>query len=163
MKRIRYLNGNVDLIDAKLMEALAQDGRVSMKQLATLVGLSAPSVAERVKRLEDVGMIEGYGARLNARALGYPLSVFIRVRPMPGELSRVADLLAAKNQIIECDRVTGDDCFVARAVVRSVDELERLIDDILPFATTNTSIIQSSPVPRRMPPVADGERSGRTR
>ena len=104
-----------------------------------------------VRRLEEAGVIEGYSARLNPGALGLPLAVLIRVRPLPGELNHVAKLLAKKPSIVECDRVTGDDCFVAKAYVQTVDELEKLIDDLLPFATTNTAIIQSSPVKRRIP------------
>lgn len=154
MKRVRYLNGAIDEIDASLLTILSEDGRIALKDLAARVGLSAPSVAERLRRLEEAGIIEGYGAKLNARALGLSLAVYIRIRPMPGELTRVADLLADKPEVIECDRVTGDDCFVAKALVRSVDELEQLIDDILPYATTNTSVIQSSPVRRRMPVVS---------
>jgi Lrp/AsnC family leucine-responsive transcriptional regulator len=77
----------------------------------------------------------------------------MRIRPMPGELHRVAKLLAKKTSVVECDRVTGDDCFVAKAHVQTVEELERLIDDILPLATTNTAIIQSSPVKRRIPEI----------
>ena len=115
--------------------------------------MSSPSVAERIRRLEEVGIIESYGATLNAQALGFPFVVSIRVRPIPGELQRVSALLASKPEVIECDRVTGDDCFIAKAVVASVADLEKLIDDILPFATTNTALIQSSPVRRRIPPL----------
>jgi Lrp/AsnC family transcriptional regulator, leucine-responsive regulatory protein len=153
MKRVRYVNGEIDEIDAQILRTLAEEGRLAMKDLAARIGLSAPSATERVRRLEDVGVIEGYGAKINAQALGASLAVYIRVRPMPGELAHVAELLAGKPEIVECDRVTGDDCFVAKAFVPSVDDLERLIDDLLPFATTNTSVIQSSPVRRRMPAI----------
>jgi len=119
--------------------------------LAGRIGLSSPSTAERVRRLEEASVIEGYSARLNPGALGLPLAVLIRIRPLPGELNHVARLLAKKPSIVECDRVTGDDCFVAKAYVQTVDELEKLIDDLLPFATTNTAIIQSSPFKRRIP------------
>ena len=152
MRRDRYqLVKGIDYIDARIIAALVADGRIALKDLAQQVGLSAPSVAERVRRLEQVGVIEGYGAKVSAAALGMPLAVYIRVRPLPGELQRVSELLASRREVIECDRVTGDDCFVARAVLASVAELEALIDELLPFATTNTAVIQSSPVPRRMP------------
>jgi Lrp/AsnC family leucine-responsive transcriptional regulator len=155
MRRDRYqLVNGIDDIDARIIAALVADGRMALKDLAEHVGLSAPSVAERVRRLEQVGVIEGYGAKVNAAALGMPLAVYIRVRPLPGELQRVSELLASRREVIECDRVTGDDCFVARAVLASVAELEALIDELLPFATTNTAVIQSSPVPRRMPALA---------
>lgn len=124
-----------------------------MAELARRVGLSAPSVGERVKRLEESGIIEGYGARINPAALGLALSAWLRIRPVPGELSQVATLLQGIEAVVECDRVTGEDCFLARVHVRSVAELETVIDRIAPHAMTNTAIIQSSPVPRRLPPI----------
>jgi Lrp/AsnC family leucine-responsive transcriptional regulator len=107
-----------------------------------------------MKRLEEAGVIQGYSARINPAALGLPLTAWLRVRPVPGELARVADILRVLPEIVECDRVTGEDCFVARAHLRSVTELERLIDRIIPFAMTNTAIVQSSPVERRLPPLS---------
>lgn len=151
MRRNRNVTAGLDEIDVLILKALVENARVPIKSLASRIGLSSPSTAERVRRLEEAGVIEGYSARLNPGAVGLPLAVLIRIRPMPGELPRVARLLAKKPSIVECDRVTGDDCFVARAFVQSVDELEKLIDDLLPFATTNTAIIQSSPVRRRVP------------
>jgi Lrp/AsnC family leucine-responsive transcriptional regulator len=106
-----------------------------------------------MKRLEEAGVIEGYTVRINPQALGLPLAAWLRIRPVPGELKRVAEILRSLPAIVECDRITGDDCFIARAHVRSVAELESLIDAIIPYAMTNTSIIQSSPVPRRLPPI----------
>jgi DNA-binding Lrp family transcriptional regulator len=94
-------------------------------------------------------VIQGYTARVNPKALGLPLAVWLRVRPLPGQLRKVAEFLQELPEIVECDRITGEDCFIARAYVRSVEDLERLIDTIIPYATTNTSIIQSSPVERR--------------
>jgi Lrp/AsnC family leucine-responsive transcriptional regulator len=136
-----------------ILKALVENARVPVKTLAGRIGLSSPSTAERIRRLEEAGVIEGYSARLNPSALGLPVAVLMRIRPMPGELHRVAKLLAKKTSVVECDRVTGDDCFVAKAHVQTVEELERLIDDILPLATTNTAIIQSSPVKRRIPEI----------
>jgi Lrp/AsnC family leucine-responsive transcriptional regulator len=154
MRRLRYENLPLDAIDTRIIQALSQDGRVSTAELARRVGLSPPSVAERVKRLEENGVIEGYAAQINPAALGYALSAYLRIRPVPGELAKVAAILADIPAIVECDRVTGDDCFIARAHLRSVEELEQVIDRIIPFAMTNTAIIQSSPVARRLPPVS---------
>jgi len=151
VKRLRYENGDLDRADAAIVTALAENARISTAELARSVGLSAPSVAERMRRLEEAGFIEGYAARINPQALGLPLAAWLRIRPLPGELARVADILRGLPAIVECDRITGEDCFLARAHVASVAELETLIDEIIPFAMTNTSIIQSSPVPRRLP------------
>ena len=151
MKRLRYENGNIDPVDAKILRALAKDARISTAKLARAVGLSAPSVAERVRRLEEGGVIEGYSVKINAAALGLPLAAWLRIRPIPGQLQKVAEILQGLPEIIECDRITGEDCFIARAHLRSVGDLERLIDQIIPYAMTNTAIIQSSPVVARSP------------
>jgi Lrp/AsnC family leucine-responsive transcriptional regulator len=153
MKRLRFENGPIDEIDSGLLEALNRDARQSVADLARLVGLSPPSVTERIRRLEEAGLIEGYTIRLNAAALGLPLAAWLRVRPLPGQLQIVADILRSLPQITQCDRITGEDCFLAKAHVRSIADLERLIDKIIPHAMTNTSIIQSSPVAPRLPPI----------
>ena len=159
MKRLRYENFDLDALDARLLQALGADARISMAELARSVGLSAPSVSERVRRLEEAGVIEGYCVKVNPRALGRPLAAWLRVRPIPGQLKKVADILRRLPEITECDRITGDDCFIARAYVASIEDLEALVDEIIPFATTNTAIIQSTPVERRLPPIPSG-RSG---
>jgi Lrp/AsnC family transcriptional regulator, leucine-responsive regulatory protein len=153
MKRLRYENGDIDPVDAKILRALARDARTSTAELSRAVGLSAPSVSERVKRLEESGVIEGYSVKINAAAIGLPLAAWLRIRPIPGQLQKVAEILQGLPEIVECDRITGEDCFIARAHLRSVADLERLIDQIIPYAMTNTSIIQSSPVERRLPPI----------
>ena len=154
MKRLRYENGSLDAVDESLLEALIANARISNAELARHVGLSAPSVAERIKRLEEAGVIDGFTIRINPEALGLPISAWLRIRPIPGQLHKVVDVLRALPEIVECDRITGEDCFVARAHVKSVLDLERLIDEVIPYAMTNTSIIQSSPVERRLPPIS---------
>ena len=153
MKRLRFENGDLDGTDAQLLEALAADARQPVAELARLVGLSPPSVAERIKRLEEAGVIRGYAAQIDPKALGRPLAAWLRVRPLPGKLKQVAAILQGLPEVVECDRITGEDCFLAKAHLRSVEELEAVIDRIIPYAMTNTSIIQSAPVPRRLPPV----------
>lgn len=153
MKRRRYENGGLDPLDAKILRALATDARSSIAELAREIGLSAPSVSERVKRLEEAGVIRGYAANVNPKALGLPFAAYIRIRPMPGQLKKVAKILDGLGAVVECDRITGEDCFIAKAHVRTIEELEKLIDQILPYGMTNTSIIQSSPVERRLPPI----------
>ncbi len=154
MKRLGFENGALDRIDARILAALAGNARMSTADLARSVGLSPPSVTERVRRLEDAGVITGYEARIAPSGIGYPVSAWLRVRPVPGELSRVADILRGIPEITECDRVTGEDCFLARVHVAAVTDLERIIDQIIPYAMTNTAIVQSSTVPPRLPPIA---------
>ena len=150
MKRLRYENGEIDRTDTKLLDALVADARISIAELARLVGLSPPSVSERIKRLEEARVIEGYTVKINPKALGLPLAAWLRIRPIPGQLHKVTEILQGLPNIVECDRITGEDCFIARAHIRSVEDLERLIDKIMPYAMTNTSIVQSSPVERRL-------------
>lgn len=154
MNRLQNGKATIDTVDAAILKALAVNARMPNSDLARLVGLSAPSTSERVKRLEDSGVIRGYHAEIDPTALGLSLALNIRVRPMPGQLNKLADLLKALPDIVECHRVTGDDCYVAVAHVASVAAMEKLIDRIIPLGTTNTSVIQSSPVPRRMPEIA---------
>lgn len=158
MKRLRYENGEIDRIDTKLLDALVGDARISMAELARLVGLSPPSVSERIKRLEEARVIEGYTVKIDPKALGLPLAAWLRIRPIPGQLRMVTEILQGLPNIVECDRITGEDCFIARAHIRSVEDLERLIDKINPYAMTNTSIVQSSPVERRLPPITSRKR-----
>lgn len=154
----------MDATDLKLLHALAADARISIAELARAVGLSSPSVSERIRRLEEAEVIEGYTVRISPKALGLPLAAWLRIRPIPGQLQKVAEILQRLPEIVECDRVTGEDCFIARAHVGSVEELERLIDQIIPYSMTNTSIIQSSPVERRLPPIRlpTGKKAHRT-
>lgn len=154
MKHLRSKSATLDAVDVKLLAALITNARISNAELARLVKLSGPSVADRLRRLEEADVIAGYSVRINPAALGLPIAAWLRIRPTPGQLPKVADILRGLPEIVECDRVTGEDCFIARAYVRTVGDLERLIDKIIPFAMTNTSIIQSSPVERRLPPIA---------
>ena len=158
MKRLRYENGEIDPTDTKLLDALVADARISIAELARLVGLSPPSVSERIKRLEEARVIEGYTVKIDPKALGLPLAAWLRIRPIPGQLRKVTEILQGLANIVECDRITGEDCFIARAHIRSVEDLERLIDKINPYAMTNTSIVQSSPVERRLPPITSRQR-----
>jgi Lrp/AsnC family leucine-responsive transcriptional regulator len=153
MKRLRYENGEIDAVDARILAALVDDARASVAVLARLVGLSAPTVSERIARLEDAGVIEGYTLTISPKALGLPIAAWLRIRPIPGQLQKVAEILRELPEIVECDRITGEDCFIARAHVASIGALEKLIDQVIPYATTNTSIIQSSPIKRRLPPI----------
>lgn len=148
----------MDGVDAAILDVLIENARVSIADLARRVGLSPPSVSERLKRLEEARVITGYSIAVDPAALGLPIAAWIRVRPLPGELTRVVTILQALPEIVECDRITGEDCFLAKAHLRSVEDLEALLDEVIPYATTNTSIIQSSPVPRRLPIVPRKER-----
>ncbi|WP_067454688.1 Lrp/AsnC family transcriptional regulator [Actinomadura macra] len=142
-----------DDVDLRIVAELQRDGRVSLAELGRRVALSAPAVAERVQRLESGGAITGYHAAVDPAALGFPFSVLVRVRPVPRELSRIPKIADEIPQIVECHRMTGDDCFYFIAHLRSVEELEPILDRFTPYARTTTSVVQSSPVPRRPLPL----------
>jgi Lrp/AsnC family leucine-responsive transcriptional regulator len=147
----------LDVTDLRLVSELQRDGRVSLAELGRRVGLSAPAVADRVSRLERDGVIAGYRAEVDPRMLGLSLSVVLRVRPAPGQLQNVAELSRRTPEVVECHRVTGDDCYVMTAHVRDVLHLEEVIDRFTVIGQTTTSIVQSSPVPRRAIDVAAEE------
>lgn len=132
-----------------MLEELQRDGRVSLAELGRRVGLSSPAVAERLRRLESEGVITGYRAMIDPRKVGYGLGVAIRIRPAPRQLADVAKLAQDTPEVIECHRVTGDDCYVMTAYVRDVEHLEALIDQFAAYGQTTSAIMQSSPVPRR--------------
>ncbi len=141
--------GLLDDTGLRLLEELQHDARVSLAELGRRVGLSSPAVAERIKRLEGAGVIRGYHADIDPRALGYTLGVVIRIRPAPRQIADVAALARDSAEVVECHRVTGDDCYVVTAFVRDVEHLEQVIDRFVAYGQTTSSIMQSSPVPRR--------------
>jgi Lrp/AsnC family leucine-responsive transcriptional regulator len=139
----------VDSVNLRLLEELQADARLSLAELGRRVGLSSPAVAERLARLEESGAITGYHAAVDPRALGLALTVVIRIRPAPREIAKVAELAARTPEVVECNRITGEDCYIMRAHVRDVEHLEEVIDRFVAYGQTTTSIVQSSPVPRR--------------
>ena len=142
-------DSSIDDISRRIVSELQRDGRMTIAELGRRVGLSAPAVTERLQRLEGAGVIRGYHADVNPRAIGLSLSAVVRIRPAPGQLRNVAEAAVEANEVIECHRITGEDCYIMRAHVRDVEHLEELIDRFTPLGQTTTSIVQSSPVPRR--------------
>ena len=131
------------------MSELQADARLTLAELGRRVGLSSPAVAERLQRLEGEGVIAGYRAEVDPKAFGYALTAVVRVRPAPRQLPKVAEVARTTPEVVECHRITGEDCFFIKAHVRDVTHLEELIDRFTPFGQTTTSIVQSSPVPGR--------------
>jgi Lrp/AsnC family leucine-responsive transcriptional regulator len=144
----RRENG-LDDANLRLIAELQADARLSLAELGRRVGLSSPAVAERLARLEETGVITGYRAEIDPRALGWALAVIIRIRPAPRELHKVAELAQRTPEVVECHRVTGEDCYVIKAHVREVEDLEELIDRFAVYGQTTTSLVHSSPVPPR--------------
>jgi Lrp/AsnC family leucine-responsive transcriptional regulator len=150
-------DGLLDATNRRLLAELQADARLSLAELGRRVGLSSPAVADRLRRLEQEGVITAYRAEVDPRALGYGFGALIRIRPAPRQLAAVAELARQTPEVVECNRVTGEDCYVMTAYVRDVEHLERIIDELAAYGQTTTSILQSSPVPRRaiVPPPVD--------
>jgi Lrp/AsnC family leucine-responsive transcriptional regulator len=149
----------LDALNLRLLELLRDDPRLTMAELARRVGMSGPAVTERVQRLEQAGVIAGYRLELNPKALGMPIAAYIRVKPAPRQLERITELAAATPEVVECHRITGEDCFLIKVYVQAVESLEGVLDRFLPYGQTTTSIVQSSPVPLRSPPLDVGSQS----
>ncbi|TWB16337.1 AsnC family transcriptional regulator [Rhizobium sp. ERR 1071] len=144
----------LDEIDQRMLESLARNARISLKELAEAAGLSSPSAGERLRRLEERGIISAFTVDIAPEAIGYPLQAIVRIRPLPGQLHVVERIMQETPEFIECDKVTGDDCFIGRLVVRSMSELDGILDKITERAETNTSMIKATPVKRRLPPLS---------
>jgi Lrp/AsnC family leucine-responsive transcriptional regulator len=146
-------NGALDQINVRILAELSAEPRLTMSELGRRVGLSAPAVTERVHRLEEAGVIRGYRLEINPAALGLPLAAYVRIRPDPGQLPKVADLARQLPEVVECHRITGEDCFILKVHFPAMDQLDRILDRFLAYGNTTTSIVQSSPVPLRSLPL----------
>jgi Lrp/AsnC family leucine-responsive transcriptional regulator len=155
-KAVIRLHGRELLQDARNVELLGLlrgDPRMSISELARRVGMSAPAVRERVQRLEDAGVIQAYRLEIDPRALGYPVAALVRIRPMPGKLPKISELARSMPQVTECHRITGEDCFILKVHLETLDGLDEVLDRFLQLGQTTTSLIQSSPVPARTLPL----------
>lgn len=144
----------VEEIDRAIVEALAVDGRLSYTDLAERVGLSVSAVHQRVRRLEQRGVIKGYAARLSYDALGLPLTAFVAIRPLdPSQPDDAPERLAGLREIEACYSVAGEDFYLLLCRVASPGDLERLLQDIRSAAnvTTRTTVVLSTPYEGRPP------------
>jgi len=139
----------------ELIRLLQADPRASISELARRIGMSAPAVKERLTRLEEEGVIAGYRLDLDPKALGWPIMVFVRVRPMPGQLPRIAELARSLPQVAECHRITGEDCFIMKIHLDALECLDKILDRFLAYGQTTTSIVQSTPVVLRSAPLPE--------
>lgn len=141
----------MDALDRSILIELDGDPRLSTAELARRTGVSVPTARERVRRLEDSGVIRGYRLDVDPAALGYPVAAFVRVRPGPGQLPRIAALARSLPQVSECHRITGEDCFLLKVHATDLDTFEEVLDRFLLHGQTTTSIVQSTAVPPRTP------------
>lgn len=151
------VNSILDATNLDILRLLLDEPRLAMSEIARRVGMSAPAVTERVQRMQDAGVIRGARLDVDQAALGLGITAFVRVRPMPGQLQNISELARKTPEIVECHRVTGEDCFIMKVLVGRVELLEAVLDEILRFGNTTSSIVQSTPVPLRAPPLPDAD------
>ena len=147
------MSKTLDKVDCAIIDLLDVDGRASLAEIGKQVGLSGPAVGERLRRLREIGLIEGFSAGIDLRALGYTIQALVRIKPRAGQLHAVERMIQDQPRFMSCDRVTGDDCYVARLALADIAELD---DILLPFherAETNTAIVKSNIFKSRMPPL----------
>jgi Lrp/AsnC family transcriptional regulator, leucine-responsive regulatory protein len=151
MNRSRYVTRSLDETDKAIIAALTEDGRMTVKELAAHIGLSSPSIGARILKLKDAGAIKGYTVLADPKAFGLCTTAHVRLCAMPGEVKRVSQMLKDAPEVVEADKVTGEDCFQVKVVVCDVQELQAVIDRFETYASADTAIILSSTVARRLP------------
>jgi Lrp/AsnC family leucine-responsive transcriptional regulator len=146
----------IDETNCRIIEELQAEARLSMAELGRRVSLSPPAVAERVQRLERAGVISGYHASVDPKAIGYPLAAVVRVRPLSRQLHKIPEVAREIPEVVECYRITGEDCFFVKLHLRAMEDLEPILDRFVAYGQTTTSIIHSAPVGPRPLPVEEG-------
>jgi len=150
----RYAFEPLDSTDRRLIAELQSDARLKIAELGRRVGLSAPAVADRMRRLEEDGVLS-YRAEVDPRALGYSICAIVRVSPGSRDIQVIPRLAREVPEITECYRITGEDCYFMKLYLRTIDDLEPILDRFTPHGRTTTSIVHSAPVPPRPLPVLD--------
>jgi Lrp/AsnC family leucine-responsive transcriptional regulator len=145
----------LDTINLAILRHLTAQPGMAIRELARRVDMSAPAVNERVLRMRDAGVIRREWLEVDPQALGLEVTAYVRVRPMPGGLAKVIKLAQSTPEVVECHRVTGEDCLMMKVLAPSVQQLESLLDRFLMLGNTTSSLIVSSPVPPRNPPLPD--------
>ena len=143
------MTGKLDDTDRGILRELQEDGRISYTELGRRVALTAPAVADRVRRLEEAGVITGFRAEVNPAVLGYPITAFIRWTSNGPDCARLGEVAKDVPEILECHRITGEESYMLKVATTSVGHLERLLDRLIPHGSTITSVVLSSSVVHR--------------
>ena len=143
----------LDEFGVRLLTALNENPRARVSELARQLGVSAPTVRDRIARLEDSGVIRGYRLDIDPAAVGLPVCAWVRLRPGPGQLPKAAELAGRTPQVVECHRISGEDCLLMRIQVETIAALEDVLDRFLLHGQTTTSFVVSTPVPPRAVPL----------
>lgn len=140
----------LDPVGWAILCELQNDARMPYAEIGRRVGLSAPAVMERVRRLEDAGIITGYHAQIDVTRLGRPLQAIIRLRFSHGRYEQLNQMVIDCPEVLSCDHITGDDCFLIKVAVASTLQLETLIGQFGAYGQTTTSVVLSSPVTHKV-------------
>jgi len=132
----------------QILQELQQNARLSFSELGQRVGLSSPAVTERVRRMEDAGIITGYRAEINTTKVGFPITAIIRMSA-PGDCKQLNATVGAFPEVLESDRVAGGDSVIMKVIATSMEHLEELIDRLAVYGSTTTSIVLSSPMKKK--------------
>jgi Lrp/AsnC family leucine-responsive transcriptional regulator len=141
----------LDKKDCLILQALQKDARQSLSALGKRIGLSQPAISERVRKLEEAGVINSYGAHLDPRALGLRLQAIIRLRTTHAHIQRCIELFESLPEVVEAFRVTGEDCFILRCLIAEPEDLERVVDSLAAYGSVATSLVLSHPVSKGIP------------
>ena len=139
----------LDRTDWRLLAELQRDGRASYAELARAVAMSASAVAERIRRLEEAGVIAGYQATVNPERVGLTVMAFVRVRYPTGNYRPFHAMLDSTPEVVEAHHVTGEDCFILKVLARSMRHLEEVTGRIAGLGPVTTSVVYSSPLAAR--------------
>jgi Lrp/AsnC family transcriptional regulator, leucine-responsive regulatory protein len=144
----------LDELNTRILAELTADPRLRTTELARRLGVSTPTVRERVTRLEESGVIRGYRLEVDPAALGLPVAAWVRLRPGPGQIPKIIELAGRTPEVVECHRISGEDCFLMRVQVAAIASLEDVLDKFLVHGQTTSSFIVSTPVPPRSVPLS---------
>jgi Lrp/AsnC family leucine-responsive transcriptional regulator len=144
----------LDELNIRILAELTADPRLRTTELARRLGVSTPTVRERVTRLEESGVIRGYRLEVDPAALGLPVAAWVRLRPGPGQIPKIIELAGRTPEVVECHRISGEDCFLMRVQVAAIASLEDVLDKFLVHGQTTSSFIVSTPVPPRSVPLS---------
>jgi Lrp/AsnC family transcriptional regulator, leucine-responsive regulatory protein len=151
MNRSLYLTRRLDQIDRAIIAALYEDGRRTIKDVAELHNMSSPSITSRIDKLKDAGAITGYTVVVDPGAFGLNVAAFVRLNALPGQMSKMVEMVKDTPEIVESFHITGKECLQVKFVVCDMQTLEAVVDRFGSCAATETSIIQSVTVVQRLP------------
>lgn len=146
----------LDVTDRAILTALQREGRIALSELGRRIGLSQPAMSERVRRLEERGIIVGYSARIDPKALGIATSAIMRLRTTHEHIKPCLELFRSLPEVIDVYRVTGEDCFILRVMVPAPEDLERIVDAVARYGAVATSVVLRSEPPKPIEPARSG-------